>query len=267
MARIIFRIAVLGSLSLILAGCSGPKAAEPLWEHVKITDLAPSGGIEQPRLLETANFNVYIFEIPAANIAVLDNIRRLLYTKPLQFNDYNAFCGNSFSAGFGQMQSWDAIAELLRAGEGRKTETVSILIAEAQANDLTIVGLDKEQTVFYVSSGGPMEEMTIGPGSIVLRIEAEQIPGERGICKVAAVPVFLPAAPSLIPELAAREKSQEFVFESAGFGLKMAPGDFVLLSPEKYIDRQITLGSLFFSIPGRLPMVRAYLLVCTRINY
>jgi len=267
MVRIILHIAVLGSLSLMLAACSGPEEAAPLWEHVKITDLAPSGGTEQPRLLETANFNVYIFEIPAANIAVLDNIRRLLYTKPLQFNDYNAFCGNSFSAGFGQLQSWDNIAELLSDAGGRKTETVSLLIAEPQANDLTVVGLDKEQTVFYVSSGGPMEGATIGPGSIVLRIEAEKIPGSRGICKVTAVPVFLPPTSSLIPELAAREKSREFVFDSAGFGLKMAPGDFVFLSTEKYISRQITLGSLFFSIPGRLPMVRAYLFVCTRINY
>ncbi len=94
------------------------------------------------------------------------------------------------------------------------------------------------------------------------------------------LPVFSPPIRSSIPELVYRAKAGEFPFTSVGFGLKMGPGDLVVLGPEKYIDHQITLGGLFFSRPQgslffsrterkppeRKPAVRIFLLLCTSIN-
>jgi hypothetical protein len=84
-----------------------------------------------------------------------------------------------------------------------------------------------------------------------------------------------------IPQLDARAKLREFPFSAAAFGLKMSPGDFILLGPKEYISDQTALGGLFFSNPKgslflneterkpleRKPAVRIFLLVCTRINY
>jgi hypothetical protein len=160
---------------------------------------------------------------------------------------------------------WNKIADILRDAGGKKIETVSLLLPDGETNDFTIARLDKEQTIFYISTAGSMEGATIGPGKLALRIKVEKIPGSRGVCKVNALPVFPSSITSPVPQLEAQAKSAEFLFTCAGFGLKMSPGDFVLLGPEKYIDHQITLGSLFFSRLGPKPTVRMLLLVCTRI--
>ena len=279
----VFQIAVLSGLAFWLAGCNGSEKEKPIWEQVKITDLAPFDNSKQPgaRLLKTINFNVYVFEIPAENISTLDDVWPMLYAQPLRFNDYDAFGANSFLAGFGQIPMWNRVAELLRAADGIQTNTISLLLPDGQTNDVAVAGLGQEQTVFYSSKSGSMEGATLGPGQLGLRIKAEKVAGSRGVCRMSAVPVFSPPRRSSIPLLAAREKSGEFRFTSAGFSLKMSPGDFVLLGPEKYDSGQVTLGSLFFSKPeGSLffselerkgpelkPAVRLFLLVCTGMNY
>ncbi len=258
---------VFSCAAVLLTSCNAPEKDEPIWQQVKLGDLVPPADAKHPagQLLKTINLNIYIFEMPAENISALNDVWQMLYAKPLKFNDYDAFCANSFLVGFGQIQMWNKIANILRDAGGRKIETVSLLLPDGQSNDFTITRLDKEQTIFYISTSGSMEGTTIGPGKLALRIKVEKIPGSRGVCRVNAQPVFPSPIQSPAQQLAARAKLVEFLFTSAGFGLKMSPGDFVLLGPEKYIDHQITLGSLFFSRPGRRPTVRMFLLVCTRI--
>ena len=262
-----FQFMVLSCAALVLTGCNAPEKDQPLWQQVKITDLAPSRGTQRPgaRLLKTMNFDIYVFEIPAGKIDILDDVWQMLYTKPLRFDDYDAFGANSFSVGFGQTRIWNKVADLLRAAGGKKVETISLLLPDGQANDVAIAILDNEQTIFYVSTEGSMEGVTVGPGAVALRIKAEKIPASRGVCNVSALPVFSPPISSSIPQLAAREKSREFLFSSCRFGLKMSPGDFVFLGPEKYEEHQITLASLLFSRVKPEPAVRTYLIVCTRI--
>jgi len=284
---------VASCVATLLTGCNAPETSgvaarglvpdvvsekgRPIWKDTKITDLAASGGGKRPvgQSLMTIDFCVYIFEIPAENISALDDVWQMLHTKPLRFNDYDAFGANSFLVGFGQIQMWNEIRDLLLAAGGKKIETVSLLLSDGQADDLTIAGLDNERTIFYISNAGSMEGLTIGPGKLVLRLKAEKIPGSRGVCNVDVLPVFPSPIKSPVPQLAAREKADEFLFTSAGFGLKMSPGDFIFLGPEKYVSHQITLDSLFFSRPppatsggrpGRRPVIRTYLLVCTKIS-
>lgn len=264
----LFQIVVLSCVGLVLTGCGGGKKDEPIWQKVKIGDIAPSQAGKRPgsQLLKTINLRAFVFEVPAENIGALDDIWLMLYREPLQFNDSEAFGANSFLIGFGQVRMWSKVRELLDAAGGKKIETVSLLLFDGQVRDLTVASLEKEQTAFYISAGGSMEGVTIGPGRLSLRIQAEKIPGFRGVCKVSATPAFPSPIDSGVPQLAARGKLREFVFTCCGFGLKMSPGDFVLLWPEEYLNHRITLGSLFFSRPGEKATVRVILLVCTRIN-
>jgi len=277
----IFQIAVLSCAAVLLISCNASEKNKPVWQQVKIGDLAPSDRGKRPagRLLKTINFSIHIFEIPAENISILDEVWPLpsgcefaenqksasLYRKPLRFNDSDAFSANSFLIGFGRLEMWDKIADLLRSADAKRVETVSLLLPDGQANDLTVAGLDNEQMIFYASAGGSTEAVSIGPGKLLLRIKAEKIPGSRGVCDVDIQPAFSPPTKSPIAQLAAREKLSEFVFTSAGFELKMSPGDFVFLGPEKYISRRVTLAGLFFSRPEPRPVVRTYLIICTRI--
>jgi hypothetical protein len=230
--------------------------------------LAPSHNTKHPaaQLLKTINFNIYIFEIPAENISVLDSVWQSLYTKPLQFNNYEAFGANSFSVGFGQLQMWNKIADLLRTAGAEKAETVALLLSDGQADDIVITGLASEQSIFYISTAGSVEGTTSGPGILALRIKADKIPGARGVCNVYVLPVSSPLTKSPIPQLSTGAEYGEFHFTSAGFRLKMSPNDFFLLGPEKYISNQITLGGLLFNVPGRKPVARMFLFICTRIN-
>ncbi len=251
--------------AVLLTGCDSPED-RPIWEQVKLRDVAsPDIKNTGDRLLKTINLDIHIFEMPAEDIGKLSEIWQNLYTKPLEFNNYDAFCDNSFLIGFGQIQMWNKIAAMLLSAGAQKGETVSLLLPGGQASDFTITGLGKDQTVFYIASDGYMKEVTVGPGKIVLRIKVEKIPGSRGVCEVNAQPVFTLPLQTSIPQLVAQAKLAEVPFASVGFSLKMSPGDFILLGPERYIENQITLDGLFFSRPGPIPTVRMFLLVCTRI--
>src|SRR4030042_3533204 len=93
-----FHVAVLICLSLGLVGCPAPEE-ESLWNDTKIDDLAPEygNGDRQNRQLQTINFDLHIYEIPADNMNEINEIRRKLDTRPLRFNSRLAFSANAFS--------------------------------------------------------------------------------------------------------------------------------------------------------------------------
>ncbi len=278
----VFQILVLSCMSLLLTGCNAPEKSKPVWEEVKLGDLAPSSSYQLPRpqLLKTINFDVHIFEIPAENISEMGNVWKSLYVRLFRFNSRYAFNANSFIVRFGQAPMLDKINDLILSAAGQRVLKISLYLSDKRPNDLTISGLDKQQTVSYVSSDGTREKAAMGPGLLVLRIKAVKIPGSRGVCIVVAQPVFTQPMRSSIPALADRVKLHEFAFSSASFGLKMGPGDFVVLGPKEYISDGSTLGGLLFSkpegslffngvkhkVPKRKPSVRIFLLVCTSIS-
>jgi len=280
----VYRISyIVCGLSVCLISCGPAEKQKPIWEQVKIGDIAPSQSGKQQggRSLETANFDVHIFEIPAENVEKLQEIRQVLHTRPLRFNNYTAFKANWFAVRSGQIETWSKVQDLLLAAGGQRIVKVSLLLSDSQYGGLAVAGLDSQRNISYVSSDGSREAASIGPGVVALRIEAQKIPASRGVCNVVVYPVFSPPIRTSIPQLAAQAKLREFSFSCAGFGLKMGPGDFVVLGPEKYVSDQTELGGLFFSNPeGRMffseterkppvrkPAIRIFLLVCRGINY
>jgi len=266
--------------SCFLVGCKS-KPEPPVWEQVKIGDLAPrnTADTQQDQLLKITKLDVHIFEIPADNIDEIDKIRKKLFVKPLQLANYEAFNANSFLVRFGQVDLWRQTNDWLLSAEGRNLVNVSLMLADGEAQTITITGLDRPQPLYYTATDGSKKGANVGPGIFGLKVNADKIPGSRGVCNLVAYPVFSPPMQGAIPQLKAIGKSSEFPFTCAAFGLKMSPGDFVFLAPKEYISDLTTLGGLFFSNPrGGLffsktkspeykPAVRIYLLVCTGINY
>jgi hypothetical protein len=263
------------------SGCAKPEPEIPIWEKVKIGDLAPRDGekTQQAELLKITRLDVHIFEIPADNIDEIDKIRKKLFVRPLQLQNYEAFNANSFLVRFGQVDLWRQTNDWLLGAEGRSLVSVSLMLADGEAQTITITGLDRPQPIYYTAADGLRKAADVGPGIFGLRVNADKIPGSRGVCNLVAYPVFSPPMQGAIPQLKAVGQSHEFPFTSAAFGLKMSPGDFVFLAPKEYISDQTTLGGIFFSNPrGGMffsktkepqykPAVRIYLLVCTGINY
>jgi hypothetical protein len=282
--------AALSILFLCLPGCNEPEQEPATLEGIKIGDLAPArstdrGGIEP---LKAANFNVYTFEMPAERIDALDDIWLMLRAEPLRFNNYEAFEANSFRVGSGQDPILDELVNMLRRAGGKKVQMVSLLLPDNRGNNLWVAPVPPEQTVFYTSATGAMEAVTLGPGSIGLRLTAQIFPGLRGLCDVRVQPAFISPLRGPVPRTDGRPGSGDFSFTLTGFNLKMSPGDFLLLGPGKDIAEGITLASYFFSRPapnprvkmflpppsgagGKVqpyngPVVRTYLVICTGVN-
>ena len=268
----IFQIGVFLLASLVLTGCNASGAGEPVWEDIKIGDLAPSVRGSQPavRTFKTMDFGVYVFEIPAENISVLNDIwgrlDRSRAEKLLKFNDSKAFNANLFSIGFGQVQMWDEVADLLRAAGGRRVETASLLLPEGEAEDFLITRLPDKRSIWYYSSSGLVEGATIGPGVLALRIKAETIAGSRGVCRVEVQPLMPSMILTAVSRLKPQKESGDLVFDGVGFNLKMSPGEFFLLGPEKYVSDEVSLAGLFFNKAGQEPVVRTILFVCIRVS-
>ena len=278
-------IAAVCCLFLMQAGCKEPKQ-EPVWDDVKIGDLAGHDPNESPEanLLRTIDINVLVYEIPAENIDKLTKISNQLFVRPLRLTNYPAFSDNSFFVRFGPGDSPDDLLSetlsKLRAAGGQKATNVSIMLSSGQSETFIITGIDGPRTVYFIGQSGEKEGARIGPGIIGLRIRTDKIEGVSGVCKVVVYPVFSPLIQSAVPKLDERAKLREFQFNAAAFGLNMSPGDFVLFGPEEFLGDRATLGFLLFSnprgsmflsegenkLPELKPAVRVYLFVCTRIS-
>ena len=125
MIRFLQSIVLICTVGL-LTSCKAPEKEKPIWEQVKISDLATSSDVDNPdgRPLKTINLDIHIFEMPAEDTNVFNYVQQMLYTKPLHFNDYEAFKANSFSASFGQIEMWNTIANVLRDAGSKHIETV-----------------------------------------------------------------------------------------------------------------------------------------------
>jgi hypothetical protein len=283
--RIVSLVLCLASyvlLTFALAGCTPPEE-EPIWKNLKIGDLAPrQSGKQTSRLVESTNFNLYIFEMPSDNIDKLDDTRKTLFTKNLRYQSSHSFGANSFSVHFGQIRMWNEIFTSLISAGAKQINKVSLMLADEIPETISVAGIDSPRTIFYTSTYGSKEGVNIGPGILALRLNTQKIPGLRGVCNVTAYPVYSPPMiKSTIPLLNARTKRREFPFSATAFGLRMGPGDFILLGPKEYVSDQTDLGGLFFSNPEgsfffsetertpfeRKPAVRIFLLVCTRTSY
>jgi hypothetical protein len=290
-------IAVFGVLCVVAAGCNPPEQ-EPIWEHVKIDDLAPWKADQHAGFggIKSIGFSVYVFEAPLGRIEDVSGIwdvlvgpdvggaerRGLRYGGRIRFNSYDAFTGNSFSIGLGGERIWPRFAGVLNAAGARKIQTLSILVTDDGINEVPVGMAGRPQTVFYVKSDGAMDAVGVGPGRFALQIRAQRIPGFRGLCNVDVQPAF---STGMRPGVAG---PGGLGFSSVGFSMKMSPGEFFVLGPSEVSSNGLSLSSYLFersapSSGGRMflapspdgsrgakayfgPVVRVYMVVCTSIN-
>jgi hypothetical protein len=263
-----FHIAVMFWLTALITSCNGQKQqnAKPVWEDVKLGDLAPTGQKPQIQRLDSINFQVNIFETPAENTGKLNEISKTLYTQPFRFKHFKAFGANSFSVGFGRTSLGNQIFDMLSEAGAKRVGSSVILLSDGRYDDLPVNRLFNRTSIYYTSTDGSIKTKSIGPGQLALRIKAQKIPGLRGVCNVS----FTPVSPSPLKQLTTKSsdssESNDTFFESCSFSLKMSPGDFIYLRPLQYISHQNSLGSFFFSRAAARPYVVSFLIICTQIS-
>lgn len=252
-------------LLIALPGCGPGPQAQPAYNGLKISDLAPSAPQPTDRPSQRPmEFAVCFFELPAEHFAASAELWTRLYTAPLRFASSDAFKANGFAAGFGDQQTWSEVSRILQAAQANKARTISMVIFDQQPRDIIIAPLNTEQSVFFTDAGGRIAGVTLSAGATALRISAGKIPTARGLARVNIQLVFKsrPVLGGLgwLPP-------GEVVFDSAGFELKLSPGQFVLLGPARYHpgETKMTLDKLFCTADEPRQIVRMYLILCRGI--
>jgi hypothetical protein len=229
--------------------------------------------------VETANFDVHVYELPAENVPKLEDFWRGLEARGLTFYNYRSFARNLFRIGMGKGFRWSGLDDVLKEAGGKRMAKISVFLADKQTQDLQVTGLDRPQEVSFVDRHQLRDKRVMGPGLVNLRLIGQQVPGMRGASQLIGYPTFtLPAASTEGP-MGEFAKKQEVEFKAAGFGLKMSPDEYLVFGPRKYISERATLGGLFFTNldgtmfaernkrPARKISVRLFVIVCTGVNY
>ncbi len=258
---------VLLALSLAIGGgCAAPVKEKPIWERVKLSDLTPpeAASLDDQKLMATG-LQVLFFEMPADKIEQLKKFWPLLFRQPFKFDDEKAFAANSFEVGFGQGPQWSQLDQFVTGVEGVRGPVISLMLFDDQAEDVPVVPMT-DATLFYLSSVGSMEGVSVGAGALSLRLKVEKISAARGIRRIVAVPAFQRISRTGLRRPDETEAAAGTAFDVVRFEVPMSPGDFFLLGPQRYIADQMTLGSVFFSRPAEKPVVRLCIVLCARID-
>ncbi len=249
---------------------------------MKIGDLAPppSEKLSTPQFFASVSMDIYVLDLPADRVDRLDDLWPILSADPIKLSSYNAFTENCFRMRYGRMDVWPQIQSLLAAAGAVKVATNAMVLPVNETTDLGVAELPLAREIAYVGTNLLKQTAHVGPGILTLRLRPESIPWARGVHKIIGYPTYTVPIASTIPELQAKAREREFYFASAAFAVQMAPGDLVVIGPDKYTGERQTLGGLFFSKPeGTLffnptqrtapqmkPAVRVYVLVCAGIN-
>lgn len=275
------QIAIFILATFLLTSCSH-QSDNNITANLKIKDLAPTNPDGSPKMnrLKTLNLDLNVVEIPMENFNKLNDVRRALKIRPIQFNNYLAFSDNSFSAYYGKNQMLSTVYDLLGMAGAQNLTGTAIMLPDGESQDILITPLPQMQIVSFSGIDGSPESARVGPGAIAMHVSVKKVQSLDEAGTVTMYPVFTVMASNTISELSLREKLRDFSFTSAALRLDMTPGDFIVLAPESLITDQTTLSGLFFcnlngtmfmnigqnKLPERKPSVRIYILTCLGMN-
>jgi hypothetical protein len=256
---------VLTLWAFFLCGCTEPQQ-EPLQDPlagIKITDLASKNPEQIP---PQTTFNVFLFEMPAENSYLIEQIFGGLYQRPIHFADYGMFEANALLAGFGRPGMWERIAQKLVQGKAEKVMMSALIIFDEIGEDIAAVPINSEQTIFYTDAENSVIGRSLSDGVLVWNIRSRPISSVRGVAQVQIEPVSRRSIDMVLARMGKKVSEDKNEFAFAGFELQMSMGDFVLLGPSEYQSDRITLSSLFFTVQRDKPVIRLYLIVCAGVG-
>lgn len=256
---------VILMMTAFMAGCDNTGKA-PQTEGIKIGELAPAGQRIRPQVLRTTNIDIVIFEVPADNVRLLDDVWGILDKGTLRFNDPNGFEANKLRAATGKFGDLDKIDKTLKSADAKKQSTTTLLISDGQPEVLNISRMTGKSTISYIGHNGDVKSSEAGPGILAIEISARKIINKRGVTGIQVLPVIYTPTEGLAPAIAAKLKAGDLRFYSAGFGLDMKPGDIVMLSPAQFSPDEITVAGRFFTRAGQDASVSLLIMVCTSVS-
>ena len=120
------RLSLIIALSgiILLPACGGRPSGKPVYEQVKIYELAPStsSGLSQKHLRGLIELDTFILELPAVNYPLLQKLwNTKLSDSPLKYHSAKSFKASGFIAGVVTVETLNEISKTLQLAKCRKT--------------------------------------------------------------------------------------------------------------------------------------------------
>lgn len=252
------------ALTLALIGCGQEKPKQPNIKGITLRDLTPINPTREETELINITLDILAFEIPLDNLYMLTQIWPNLNTDTISFVDTPGFAANDFALGSGQGWMWRHVSEIFEPAGAKRIASERLLMRKGQEDYFQVARLRKKGNIFYFNQSRAYQPVPVDNGILILKIAAEYIPHQRGICTINARPAFKPRGSHL------RRKGTQLLvekheFSSLGFSIVMSPGDFLLLGPAAFPQDANSIGQFFFIPSRKKPTVRLYAILCTSI--
>ena len=258
-------------------GCKQQAQEPPIWDQVKIGDLAsaksPNEGMP---VLNALKIDVHVYSVPAHNIKQLKDLWEPLRLKGLRYTNQEAFRANGFRVARARITVWGTLAYALARIQAQKVRTISFMLSQDEDNDLPLAGLHRPQDIAFTGLDGSEERILIGPGIIAWRLRVEKNASSPKESNLTAYPVFKLAGVKPMRYQTRLTEASQIAFLTAAFSVRMGYGDLIVLGPEESCGDASTLGGKFFGIPNYVflgldksepvkscPAVRVFVLTCS----
>ncbi len=266
------RILVLFLVTISLIGCSTPPRVADT-KGIKLSDLEPTGRRTLGKPLHTTNIEVLRYELPAENIASLENAWQTLGRGTLAYNEPNSFNANGLRVAMGKFGSYAKVIDQLKTANAAKHPTTSLLMSDNQPEMINITRMPGKQTIYFIDRQGKIKKTEVGPGPMGLQIFTRQINSSTApsgiktapLASMRIVPAILASTEGAAPAIAERLSEHDLRVYSAGFSAIMKPGEFVMLGPAEYKQDETTAAGRFFTKQGPKPVIRIFLFVCVSV--
>ncbi len=286
MGRILFFILV--SVCLVgFCGCSEIQqepARVPIGD-IKLGDLQPADPVRLPSQI---NFKIFSFEVPIDRTSVLQQGFSELDTGQLRFAEAAAFKANGFLAGSGTSENGDKVSILLEKVQARRKATRNLLVYDDTGDVFSVTMLSSKDEVSWKGSDGKVAKDVFSVGRFAWMVKASPVPNIRGVAAVRILPVYRMGADNFLTYLARMRNYTPF--DVGAFGLRMSPGDFVLLGsrgeaqasdkaaagdqpePLDILDGpgeqplELTLNRLLFYQPEKPWVINLYMILCVGVG-
>ena len=271
--------AIIFSFTLILTGCSNNRQAET--KGIKIGELTPTTPGKnntrkdnlQIQIIHNTNINVATYELPADKISELEAVWKNLSDGPLRFNNAESFIANDLRAGAGTMREFSKVVTALNNAKAKKLFTTSLLIQTNQPEMVDIARLTRRTGISYIGRQGDIETAEAGPAILGMQVTARQLLPDAttnsfntATASIQITPIIYSSAESVSVELADKIRANDLRIYSAGFGLKVKPGDFIVLAPAKMTEDETTAAGRFFIKQEPPATIRILLFICVSIT-
>jgi hypothetical protein len=264
----------------ILTGC-GNNNQQVQTKGIKINELAatqanskgPQKENLQMQILHTTNINVVTYELPADKIPALDDIWKNLNANALRYNDANGFSANELRAGAGTIRDFPKIMSALTNSKAKKLYTTSLMIQTNQPEIVDMARLTRKTMISYIGRQGAVQNNEMGPGNLAMQVMARQIlpdlqtgSANTSSASIQITPIIYYSTEGLSPQMVTQIRANDVRIYSAGFGMNIKPGEFIVLAPARITVDEKTAADRFFIKHEPDTTIRILLFICSSIT-